>query len=194
MKTKQFILAILALVFTANVFATEIPEMNIIPLKDTKTLIAVSQTAPAINEISITSEEGRVVYFKKTKKEIASYRQIFDLSQLEDGAYEVKLKVGSAIVKRGLEIDNGTISVQEQKTALAPYFCFDNNILKVSYLNFQKEDVQVKVYSDRELIHTSKLGNEFSIHRGLDLSKLDKGDYTVMLADAGNKYWFSVTK
>jgi hypothetical protein len=194
MKTKQFILAILGLVFVANVYATETPTMNIIPLKDSKTLIAVSQTTPAINEMSIISEEGRIVYFKKSKKEMASYRQIFDLSQLEDGTYQVKLKVGSVTVKRGLNIDDGAISVDEQRTTLAPYFCFDNDLLKVSYLNFSKEDVKVKIYNDTELIHTSKLGNEFTIHSGLDLSKLAKGDYNVLLANADEKYWFSLTK
>jgi hypothetical protein len=194
MKTKQLILAILAIVFTANVFATEIPQMNIIPLEDAKALVTISQETPALNEISIISEKAGTVYFKKSIKKIAGYRQIFDLSQLEDGSYTVKLKAGATTVKRDMEINNGTISVTAQKTELDPFFIFDNNIVKLSYLNFEEKDVVVSVYNNRELIHTSELGNEFTIHRGINLSDLKKGDYNIMLANAGKQYWFSVTR
>lgn len=194
MKTKQLILATLALVFTANVFATEIPTMNIIPLEDSKTLVAVSQITPTLNEISIISEDGRTVYFKQSKKETAGYRQIFDLSNLEDGAYTVKLKAGTATVKREMQINDGTISVAAQKSELDPFFVLENNIVKVSYLNFEEKDVVVSVYNNRNLIHKSELGNEFTIHRGINISKLEKGDYEIMLANAGNEYWFSVKR
>lgn len=194
MKTKQFILVILALVFVTNVFATETPTMNIIPLKDTKALIAVSQETPTVNEISIISENGEIMYFKESKKEITSYKQIFDLSQLENGTYEVKLKVGTTTIKNGLKINNGTVSVEAQKKEVDPVFTFANNKLKVSYLNFGKEDVAVCIYDKSQLIHKTELGNEFSLQRGFDLSKLEEGNYDVKLANASNKYWFSVTR
>jgi hypothetical protein len=194
MKTKQLFLAILAIVFTANVFATEIPKMNIIPLKDTRTLVAISQNTPAINEISIISEEGTIVYFKQSKKVTTGYKKVFDLSQLEDGTYTVQLKAGTATVKRELEINDGTILVTAQITELDPFFVFDNDVVKVSYLNFEEKDVAVSVFNKGQLIYTSNLGNEFTIHRGINLSKLERGNYNIMLANADNKYWFSVTR
>jgi len=194
MKTKQLILATLALVFTANVFATEIPQMNIIPLEDTKTLVAVTQDTPALNQISIISEKGETVYFKQSTKKTAGYKKIFDLSQLEDGAYTVKLKAGSATVKREMKINNGTISVEAQKSELDPFFAFDNNVVKVSYLNFEEKDVVVSVYDGTQRIHQTKLGNEFTINKGINLSKLERGEYEILLANAGKEYWFSVKR
>lgn len=194
MKTKQFILVILAFVFVSNVFATETPKMNIIPLKDTKALIAISQESPTVNEISIISESGSVVYFKKSKKETAIYKQIYDFSQLENGTYEVKLKVGTTTIKNKLQINNGAVSVKAQKKEMEPFFNFANNVLKVSYLNFEKENVVVNVYNEVGLIYTYELGNDFTLHHGFDLSKLEKGNYDVMLANANKKYWFSVTR
>ena len=194
MKTKRFILIMLTVACVANVFATETPKMNVVPLKDTKALIAISQETPSIHEISIISEDGKIVYFKKSENEIDNYRQIFDLSQLENGAYKVKLRVGATTVKRGLKIDNGTISVEEAKTEFDPFFAFNDNVLEISYLNFEKEDVVVHIYSDRQLICKKKLGSEFALHQGFDLSKLNEGNYDVVLANANDEYWYSVTR
>ncbi|NQU85459.1 MAG: hypothetical protein HQ541_06830, partial [Mariniphaga sp.] len=43
MKTRNWILVILAIAFTTNVFATKTPKMNIIALDDSKALVAVQQ-------------------------------------------------------------------------------------------------------------------------------------------------------
>lgn len=194
MKTKQFFLVIVALVFAANVFATETPKMSIIPLEDTKALVTVSHETPLVNEISIISDKGNVVYYKKSKKKMDGYKQVFDLSQLENGAYEVKMKVGNTTVKRGLDIKNGNIAVQQQRAEIDPYFSFADNTLKVSYLNFENEDIAVYVYNNQKLVFSKEIGDEFTVHRALDLSQLKTGNYDIMLASANKEFWFSVTR
>ncbi len=194
MKTKQFILTVMVIVLAASVFATDKPKMNIIPLEDTKALVAASQATPSVNQISIVSEEGQMVYFKESKKEMEGYKQIFNLSLLSDGNYEVKLKTGTVTVKRGISIDQGIISVKPMETEYEPVFIFANNVLKVSYLNFEKEEVKIKVFNNEGLIYKSELGDNFALTQGYDFSKLEKGNYSVLLADNSHGYWFTVTK
>lgn len=194
MKTKQFLLVIVALVVAANVYASNTPKMSIIPLKDTKALVTASNETPVINEVSITDEYGKVVYYKRSKKKSADYKQIFNLSQLNNGSYEFKLRAGSNSIKKELSIDDGKICVKKESVEIEPYFAFENNLVKVSYLNFTKEDVKVDVYQDRKLVFTSKLGKDFLMHRALDMSELKKGNYDLVLANANNEYWFSVTR
>jgi YbbR domain-containing protein len=134
MKTKQFFTVIVALVFATNVFATETPKMNIIPLKDTKALVAVEHET-SVNEITITDETGKIRYYKKSKNEMDGYKKIFDLSQLDEGSYEVMLKAGNITVKRNLCIEKGNVTVKQSRIEMDPYFSYANNILKGSYLN-----------------------------------------------------------
>ena len=196
MKTKQFFITMLAIVFAANAFATETPKMSIIPLKDTKALVAFEQATPSVNEITITDEYGKIRYYKRSQNEMTGYKKIFDLSQLENGAYEVKMKAGTTTVKRGLEIIDGNVSVQKQKIEVDPYFSFKNNVVNVSYLNHRNEDVVVNVYNRKsnKLIFSSNIGNEFAVHRAINLSELTSGNYDVMLASSDQEYWFSVSK
>lgn len=194
MKTKHFFLLIVATTFVANVFATDIPRMSIIPLKDSKALVTIQHTVPDVSEISITTESGEVVYYKKSKKEIDLYKKIFDLSQLENGNYRLSLKAGNATVKNDLSIKNGIVSVLKQRNEMEPYFTVDKNNVILSYLNFEKEEMTVHVYNTNKLVYSKKLGNDLAMHRMLNLEKLKNGHYDIMLADAHNAYWFSFSK
>lgn len=194
MKTKQFLLLIMAVTFVANVFATDIPKMSIIPLKDTKALVTIQHTVPDVSEISITTEKGEVVYYKKSKKEMDLYKKIFDLSQLENGNYRLTLKAGNTIVKNDLSINKGMVSVLHQRNEMEPYFAVDKNNVILSYLNFEKKEMAVHVYNTNKLVFSKKLGNDLAMHRMLNLEKLKDGHYDILLADNHNSYWFSFSK
>lgn len=194
MKTKQLIFMILAIVFATNVFAAETPKLNVIALGEKRVLVAVSQELTAKQELAIISEEGLTVYFAKSGKKESDLSRVFNLSNLKDGTYTVKYTDGAATLKRDLKIRSGRIFVQPLVTEYAPVFAFDNNILKVSYLNLHQNDVVVYVYDNTNLIYKSKLGEDITLQRGFDFSKLDKGDYNIVLASANEKYSYSVTK
>lgn len=196
MKTKKFFIVIVAFVFAANVFATETPKMSIIPLKDTKALVAFEQATPSVNEITITDETGKIRYYKKSKNEMKGYKKVFDLSQLENGTYVVKLKAGTTTYKTGLAINDGKVSVQKQRIEVDPYFSFKDNVVNVSYLNHRNEDVVVSVYNSKssKLIFSANFGNEFAVQRAINLSELKSGNYDVMLASSDQEYWFSVSR
>lgn len=184
----------LAFAFAANVFATDRPKVSITPLEDKKAVVSILQETPAVNEISIFSSDGSMVYYKKSKNKFANYSQVYDLSQLEDGDYEFKMKAGLTTVKSGLKINNGKISVVAQEKVLEPFFTFSGNMLILTYLNFEKDDVKVCIYNRGNLIHSTELGNEFTLQKAFDFSKLKSGNYDVQLASANEEYWYSVAK
>jgi hypothetical protein len=194
MKTKKFFIVITALIIAANVFAIETPKVNITPLKDTKALVTIEHLTPSVNEVTITDGLGKVVYYKKSKNELNGYKKIFDLSQLEEGNYEMSLKSGSVTYKNDLKIENGTITVKKQRKEVEPYVNYQDNKMQVSFLNYENKNAVVKIYKESKLVFSSKLGEEFAIHRVFDLSALKKGDYDVLLASSDREYWFSVSK
>lgn len=194
MKTKLLTLVFVAIVFVANVFATEIPQMEVFPMNETKLLIAFVQETPVINQISIYSKSGDLMYVKRLKKGTNRYSQIYDLSQIENGNYEVRLKYGKTTLKKEIKISDGDVRLVKEKAELPPVFTSVSEGVNLSYMNFEKNDVSVFLYKQNELLDTANLGSEFLIHKRINLTALKKGNYDILLACADKKYWFSVQR
>lgn len=193
MKTKKFAFVILAIAFSISAFATETPKMRIIALDDSKAIVTAITDPKESSEISILSETGEVVYSKQNKA-AAGFRSVFDLSELEDGLYTVKLKTGMASVNGEIEVGNGEIKVKTTKTKFEPYFSYDTKLLKLSYLNFDQKELSILVYNNGELVFKTKLGNDFNIQRAFDVSKMVEGKFNFVLAGDGEEYSYNFTR
>jgi len=194
MKTKQLLLFIVAVTFAANLFATELPKMSIIPLTDTRALLTVKHSAPNTSEVTITSDMGEIVYYKKSKKEEELYKKIFDLSQLENGNYTLTVKTACATMRNELKVYKGTISLQNHSNEMKPYFATHKNDIILTYLNFETQAMTLRVYKSSKIVFSETLGNEFAMHRKLNITALNKGDYDIQLFNKDTEYWFSFTR
>jgi len=174
--------------------AVEKPKMNVIRLSDETALIAVANENPAYFELSIKAENGDMVYYKESDKEITNLRQIIDYSNLKSGSYSLKLKANDTFLTTDFEIDNKGIKVGETKMSYAPHFNFSGDVLKFSYLNFDKEYVKFKIYSNGEMVFENKMGNDFVLTAGYDLSKLEAGKYEVELTSMNNHFSYNIEK
>jgi hypothetical protein len=135
-----------------------------------------------------------IVYYKQTMKSNGDYRKIYDFSNLENGKYELSFKVNDTLVKRDLEIRNGAILVGASELRYDPFFKLEGDVLKLSYLNFDQNNLKLVFMKDREVVYESTLGREFNTVRGFDLSKLQKGSYDVVLADGSNDFYYTFEK
>jgi hypothetical protein len=194
MKTKQFLFTFALVAFALVSGAVEKPKMNVIPLNDEKALIAVANEKPAYFELSILSEKGDLVYYKESSSEITDFRQLINYSNLENGNYTLKLKVKDTYVSRNLAINNNEMIVGETKMMYAPYFALENDILKLSFLNFDEENMKFRILQDGELVFENRLGNEFVISEGFDISKLEKGNYEIELSSYKNQFSYNIEK
>jgi hypothetical protein len=194
MKTKQFLFTFALVAFALVSGAVEKPKMNVIPLSDEKALIAVANEKPAYFELSILSEKGDLVYYKESSSEITDFRQLINYSNLENGNYTLKLKVKDTYVSRNLAINNNEMVVGETKMMYAPYFALENDILKLSFLNFDEENMKFRILQDGELVFENRLGNEFVISEGFDISKLEKGNYEIELSSYKNQFSYNIEK
>ena len=194
MKTKQFFLLIVAAAFAANVFATDVPTMNIAPMKDAKALISIASTLPEVLELSITNKWDEMMYYKKSTKKIYSYQKVFDLSHLEPGTYRLTVKSGDATIKNDLLIKDSKVVVLHQRKEMKPFFSTKDASVILSYLNFHNEEMTVRVYDTSDCIFTKKLGDDLAMHRIINLEELWSGNYHIVLADKHNEYWFSFSR
>lgn len=194
MKTIRLLFTVTAVAIAAIVTAVEKPKMDVIPLNANQAIVSITNENPALFEMSIETNNGDLVYYKQTTKISTEYKKTFDFANLQNGSYVLKLKVNDTRVYREFEVNNSEIVVGDSKMKLDPYFSFKNNELKFSYLNFDQENFNVSIYNENELFFNKKLGKDFAIQEGFNLSKLEKGNYTVVLSSLSNEYVYTLEK
>ena len=185
-----FVLALATMIATA----IEKPRLDIYPLPAEKAVESLMNDVPARLEVTVKSDRGMIVYYRQSIKTNGNYRKIFDFSNLENGKYELSFKVNSTLVKRALEINNGVILVGASELRYDPFFKLEGDVLKLSYLNFDQNNLRLVFMKDSEVVYESTLGSEFNTVRGFDLSKLQKGSYDVVLADGSNDFYYTFEK
>ncbi len=193
MKTKQFAMMLLAVALTLGATATKIPKMNIVSLDDSRALITAETDSKVPSEISIATENGRIVYYKRSKA-AAVFKSVFDLSKLENGIYTVKITTGNASAIREVKVNNGEVKVTAMKTQIEPYFACDGDLLKVSYLNFGGDDISLLIYNGSQLVFESGIGTQFNIQKGFDISRLVRGNYEVVLAGTSEDFNYRISR
>jgi len=195
MKTKSLALTAIAVLVAATVSATKFPTMNIIPVQKDKALVAIESSSPSEFELSLQNSSGETLYYKKSEKPVQTFSTLFNLHELESGQYEVSLTSGNCKLTREVNISkDGIIKVGEEVAQFAPCYKFEDNLLKVSYLNNKLRNVNLSIYQDGLYVAGKKLGKEMCIQKIFDLSKLEHGEYEVVLSDRENEYAFLVEK
>lgn len=121
---------------------------------------------------------------KDTYNDTKGFMQLFDLAELGDGEYIFRITSGNTSY-----IDKVTVGDKAPEVEAFQAYISDveNEKLKFSYAD-AKGDVVLSVQdSDGETIFTESLGRDFSSSGIADLSKLDKGDYTIQLKSSTGK-------
>ena len=194
MKTIKLAFTVAAFAAATIATAVEKPKMNVIPLNSERAVVTVTNEKAAIFEVSIEAENGEMVYYKQTSEPVTDFKQIYDFKDLADGNYVLNLKVNDTKVMNDFQVTGNGIEVGESKVRFAPYFDFKNNELKLSYLNFDQENLRLYFYNNEGLVYESKLGKDFSITTGYDLSGLNSGNYKVVLSSYNNEFTYNLVK
>jgi len=194
MKTIKFLFTVTAVAIVAIATAVERPKMDVTPLNAEQARVSITNEKPALFEMSIETQNGDLVYYKQTTEASTEYQKIFDFTNLEKGKYVMNLKVNDTKVIREFEVNSNSILVGDSKMRFDPYFFFENNMLKFSFLNFDQENYNVYFYKGDEQFYSSRVGKDFSIQKGFDLSNLEKGNYKIVLSSRDNEYVYSLVK
>lgn len=194
MKTIKLAFAAVVVGMATIATAIEKPKMNVIPISNERAIVSVLNENPAYFEVSILAENGDLVYYKQTSTPTTDFKQIYDFKNLADGKYALNLKVNDTRVINDFEVSRKGIEVGEARIRFAPYFDYKNNELKLSYLNFDEESLNLTIFNNNGLVYESKIGRDFNITKGYDLSRLESGSYRVTLSSFSNEYKFDLVK
>ncbi len=193
MKTISKLTMLFAFVAFANtLMAAGNLKVNILPLNAEQAVVAITTVDAANLQISIENDKGEKVYYKETDADNKDYRKVFDFSNLEKGDYKLSVSTNGLTTERKFSIDNENIAVGSEKSVLEPYFAYKDGVLKLSYLNFPEEKMNLSFYSDGNLVYSKEMGKKFNATEGFDLSKLEKGTYSVVLSTESQSYTYNL--
>ncbi len=195
MKTRNFLLTALVLLVAVTVSATKIPTLNVTPLEKQKAMVAFEAAKPASVEISLTNKAGEVLYYKKSEAPVENLRMVFDFHDLTDGVYDVSLNFNNCKINRQLTVSNHMLKkVGAQERSFGPFYELEDNLLKISYLNSHQKNVLLNIYHNGEHVAGRRLGKDMCIQKAFDFSKLESGQYEIVLSSSNEDYQFTVNK
>ncbi len=178
--------------FATSVLASGNLKVNIQPISAEKAVVMISSLTESDLKISVEDSHGRIVYYKEVAEPTGDYRKVFDFSDLEAGQYKLSVESDRLTAKREFEIKDWKIQVGEEKTTLEPYFAYNDGLLRCSYLNFPKEDLKIYFCDKNQVIYTKEIGRVFNVSEALNLSKLEKGNYTAVLSTKDKEYAYDI--
>ena len=178
--------------FANTLMATGNLKVNILPLTSETAVVAISNTSASNFQISIENDKGEIIYYKETGADSKDYRKVFDFSKLEDGDYKLSASIDGSTTERSFAIENKNISVGKEKSIVEPYFAYKEGVLKLSYLNFSEENLSLNFYDKNDLVYSKKIGDKFNVNEGFDLSKLNSGNYSVVLSTDSKSFTYNV--
>lgn len=168
--------------------------VNLVPQTEDMALLKISNNDGQKYEISILNSLGDLVYFHETKEASRNFNRMFDFSQLEHGDYKVEVKIEGASNEQLVTINKKGIVVGNPSKKTDPFFNYKDNILSLSYLNHNIEEMSMNIYQNSNLIWDTKMDAQFVLHKGFDLSKLKNGEYTVVFSAGDEIYEYDLTK
>lgn len=192
MKTTLFILA--AFLISGVASATGNLNVNFKAVSAGTAIIEISNVNETTFEIDIHDDKGEVLFYKKTSEPALDYKKLYDFSVLEDGNYYMNIKIENEQIEKFLTIENGKIELVGKKKSATPFFAYSNDILKLSYLNFGENDMNIYVYDNNNKLYEKTLEPGFAVHKALDFSKLRSGIYDVVFASGEALYEYQVVK
>lgn len=175
-------------------FATEKTKMNVSTVENEIALIAYNSETPSVIELTIKDERGVTMYYYKSKREQASYRGKFDFSKVEAADYYLCLNSNNASISSRVQVSSNGIEISSPQEMPDPVFNQKQNLLDVSFLNVPQEQVYLNLYKDGNHVEMVKLGNTLCIQKRIDISKLEKGEYKVIINDLFKEHTFMVSR
>jgi len=193
MKTIFKVTLVFVLVAFANtLFAAGNLKVNILPVSAEKAVVAISALSNSNFNITITDEQDRIVYYNETTDPGENYRRVYNFSDLEDGMYKLSVVSNNFTAERPFQKTHKGITVGDEKTTIEPFFGVENGILRCTYLNFPNENLTLYFFEDNQLLYSKKIGRNFNVCEGLNLSKLGRGDYQAILSTGEKEYSYPV--
>lgn len=195
MKTTKIFKTGIAMLMVAglfiNTYASGDPTSNTEEKSSELSMIFTVPTNMNTN-ISIFDQAGSLVtanYFIKN-----NVGKSYDFSKVDKGTYTFVIETEFKSVEKTISVDNKEIRVLNEVTEYRPIFTIDDDILTISYINLDEENISIELSDETYLYMEEKDGNDMAYGKMLDLKNLPKGEFTVALKAGYDMYKYNFNR
>ncbi|QIA06852.1 hypothetical protein [Draconibacterium halophilum] len=189
---KTLFVGIFAMLITSVAMASGNLKVNMTDNESETTVMEITNAEVVNYEIELTDAWGNKIYEMNTEIPRGDFEKRYDLSGLENGTYWYFVRTGDEEVSKQLSVEYGDVEVMSMRKTVDPYFHQVGEKVNLTYLNYENEKINLYVYENSTLLKEISLGNEFTIHKRIDLSDLNPGEYSVVLTNEMDIYEESI--
>lgn len=194
MKTKKGLFTILAALAVTLTMAGEKPKISVRPLDADRLLMTIVTPKASEMEVTIDDKSGDIVYYGYWDSPEQTFKKIFDMKNLANGKYAMKLEVDGLTSEQELTVSHNKLSVSNTKEFVPACFQSDNQQLTLTYENLENKKCDLEIYGKNGLVHQTSFRPAGQIYAHYDISKLEEGNYTVYLNSPNENFEFAFEK
>lgn len=184
--TNQILVAVALLLASSNVIAGNAdPDITIRKSQGEKqTLVRVANLTTGSAVLRLRDSKGRVLHREAIKGD--SYMKRYNMASLPSGEYTLEVRSAEGVSQETFSLNEGTA----QAVYFKPAVQLDDETVKVMFKNSIASPVSLKLY-DRygEVLYKETIASQEQYAKGLNLSKLAAGQYSLSLT--GTNYVYS---
>ena len=183
----------LVVLVSGNANATGKLKVDVIRGKNEKVLVNVLLARDSKFEVNVTDSKGDIVYNESEISPSLDYKKIYDLSDLKDGKYTLKVKLDDEVNLSELVVKDGIVQFVKNDEEISPNFKLNGKILEFSFPNSSDQNVRLLLYNNdtNHWIYQENLYPESDISQTLNLSKLNQGSYKAVLISGNVTFDYS---
>jgi hypothetical protein len=142
--------------------------------------------------LSIESQNGVEVFYNERIDSPEKFAKIFDFSRLEDGDYNIIVKVDNVTKAKHFEIKNGEVIVKPE-LSVVPSFKAQGTKALIEIPNANSQLVSIRIYSpDGDELYSGI--EKQDVRKFFDFKNVENGKYTVYVMLDNASYKFDYTK
>jgi hypothetical protein len=170
-----------------------------VPLSATIEVTAINGTKKIDISIKEINKPARIelldqqgIILASTKAKPFGYHCIFDLSTLQDGKYFLSIYLNNKEWMQPILVKENVLIIDKKavREYYHPIFNIKSNTLDLVLFNQFLSPVDIQILNQNgQLVFNKKLGSVLKVENRFDLSRLEKGTYTVVVSAHDRNYY-----
>lgn len=184
-------IATVALMFVVATSMAKEPTLTVTP--NSEKSLTFKMDAPSEQTIiSILDLEGTVIYSNNVVAE-AVYSKKFNLTNLPDGDYVLKVEDALKVTTFEFDINNSNVIIEKRKENAKPVFRNIGDKVYLNFLNLEKKDVKVVVYdSNSRVVFKETITDTMLIEKAFNFEKAFADTYMVVVKNGKDTFYENI--
>lgn len=185
-------IATVALMFVVATSMAKEPKLSVAQNTE-KSLIFELEEPSGQTNVSIQDLEGVIIYSEEVT-DAATYLKKFDLRNLPDGSYVLRVEDTSKVTAFEFDINASEVSITERKENTKPVFKKDGQKVFLNLLNSNKEDVKITIYdSENRIVFKETVSDTFLVEKAFNFEKAYEDTYRVVVKNGEDTFYENIS-